>query len=227
MIHDEDQVREFLQTFCHEEQGLYYWQIQSRPKYGGTHNNIVVCGTVHKGQFDAWIQGLCEHDGRDHWQLWIKPNPRDPLKATKHMQEALMTQVMEPLVAQRPLNLTALPDLWIRALGRSAKHKVFEELDVDTKDEPKLQSILELFDTQPAGVVETKHGYHFIYKASTLPSSSKKTINAWSKQDAWRLTKVDARGEAYQDPVVSMLSDPNSVVPGTSVGGFKLKWAQL
>lgn len=91
------------------------------------------------------------------------------------------------------------------AIARSSSRKPVRILDVDSKDEDKIEKVLNVFPT-PDWVTETRGGYHLIYK---VDSSMVKELGRTWREFKDTLDYVEVQWHQGQ-----------TVIPGTLQGGF-------
>lgn len=102
----------------------------------------------------------------------------------------------------------------------------YRQIDLDTKEPDRVEAVKVLLDKTGVQVliaVETKGGYHLVYKHDRAINN--KVL--YDFKERTKFEKVDREGKKVKDYWFSITSTPMVIVPGTYQGGFKtrmVKW---
>lgn len=139
--------------------------------------------------------------------------PKSTFRALKKIYEDSVTLLMN---GKPPGNVLKLLESEILKKEHSVGEKMYQ-IDLDTKDKALIEELKPLVKESVNVVmtVETKNGYHIIYD-KVLKGT--KELNQWGKTHGEVKTAVNGKG--YIDPLLSISSDPDIVVPGSLQAGF-------
>jgi hypothetical protein len=221
-IHDQKQVEMFSHLFMDETDGTFMIMQSARKKYNpqvflrkaffnrsAYRHGGPVC-LLHTLQRYNVPKGCYRDDNstpldHDSMVLYMSLNPRNTRKSALEVSKILLEDFYKG--AQ---DFSHVESRWKSQLQKRAQHKIFLTIDLDLKEllEPIYKELLEKGFPYPYAVVETRGGYHLIYRHSALDSQQKEFVF----RDLNKRNKIDVFG------------DPVCPIPGTIQGGFPVRF---
>ncbi len=164
--------------------------------------------------------------------IYICVNPLDQILAFNAQYETYMKLLLKNNIDQIGDKFDT--DFYSH-LHKSQQYKATVELDVDTKDKLILNKLFELCPTSKSNIyfiVETRNGYHYVYKKKDFPTDlykiliNDKNIKP-SENRLFHFIEKNKIGVNTEKTYVSIRGDTCTPVPGTYHGGFKCRFVDV
>ncbi len=158
---------------------------------------------------------------KEAMSVYIVFNPRNQIMALKNFYSDVITDYMNDNITNIPLNFQSK---YVSYLHKQKGEKLFIEIDVDTKDTILLKKFIEKAGNEVIEnvhfIVETKNGYHFVYKTDKLPKNLYKVVN----DNEFHYNTITRDNKPIRQPYFSIRSDVCFPLPGTyQAGNFPVK----
>lgn len=124
------------------------------------------------------------------------------------------------------LRVSKLKSIFQGNIHKSTSDKIYIDFDVDTKEQDKLRSIIDLLKPVKdaiVAIIETRGGYHIV-------SNKSKLTNMKAFHDLHVSSKFKDKNRLGKDVTqawFTIISDPHIPIPGTFQGGFKTNFVDV
>ncbi len=137
--------------------------------------------------------------------LYISPNPRNLIKATKESIKELTDLILEDYSGYNPQSIV------MNKIQTASKNNYFRDFDFDKVDmDSTIESILKVINKSAVHVIQTRGGFHVLVKVNCVEDKYKKT---WY-QNIVKLEGCDVRDKEKEEDRCIL------PVPGCTQGGF-------
>lgn len=114
----------------------------------------------------------------------------------------------------------------------SVGEKRYVEIDVDTKEPEMLGKVISFLSAEHflediMATIETRGGYHIIFKNDQLGKEKKSKLWKEFKKDEYSFQGYDVNGKPIKKWYAEIRSDAIEPVPGTIQGGFEVKFVDI
>jgi hypothetical protein len=212
IVYDEEQIKRFYKfvgmTPVVGDESIYYMFLDIRKKYGATKDSVVSQVVLSNCTVEEFIKEIYKieldikyHPNRDEIEnscvLYCNTNPRSMKKAINSMSSELFKFALD---GRKDFNIYHTAKSHI---ARSKGKTRLVTIDLDDKNQfAEINDILKSYNIEPAAIVETRGGYHFILKVEDINPLMFKKIS----------------------DMKILIGDVECPIPGTIQGGFKVKF---
>lgn len=153
--------------------------------------------------------------------VYIVFNPRNQIIALKNFYSDVINDYLNNNINNIPLNFQSK---YISYLHKTKNGKLYVEIDIDTKDTILLKKFIEKVGNEIIEsvyfIIETKNGYHFIYRCNTLPKDTYKVVN----DSEFQYNTMTRDNKPIKQSYFTIRGDVCFPLPGTyQAGNFPVK----
>ena len=243
VVADEKDIKKFAELFIpNEEHYITYFELVARQKYDPTLSKykILLTRVMVPGVILDNRQKAIEEFYRAVLRLETAigsysdiPVPNQSLVVYGHLEYQDTLKVLSNVLNEYIQNRTGVgvgvgvtpPNMWEKYTkeleGSKAAKVKYRQIDLDTKDEEKIEQVKRLFNRVRMNeylvmAIETRNGYHIIYEyQDKIDHRQLFEFTATTK-----FTKLNTNNEPITDYWFSLTRHPRVVIPGTYQGGF-------